>query len=119
VVKRDRTAAKPVDHALLLSCGYSLPNIAVQAQAKSRVRRDAVGVPPVHVGSDCRPGTAKARNYRPANSSQSCLPSEPLIRAKAQTLAAFLPSSTCESCDVVNSERSESCRSVRLCLSRS
>ena len=36
-----------------------------------------------------------------------------LIRANAHIDAAFLPSSTCESCDVVRSVRSDSWRSVR------
>ena len=36
-----------------------------------------------------------------------CFPKALLIRAKAQMEAAFFPSSTCESCDVVKSETFE------------
>ncbi len=46
--------------------------------------------------------------YSPVSSSDTCRPNELLIRAKAQIEAAFFPSSTCDSWEVVKSVRSES-----------
>src|SRR5690606_28089909 len=114
----------PVTHALLLS-------IVVTCRRTSLSSGPHTCIQPASLPDPTAPGQGKKHrlsaslappwhpvDYRPASHSQSCLPSEPLLRARAQTLAAFLPSSTCEGCEVVSSERSESCRRVKLCLSR-
>lgn len=45
--------------------------------------------------------------HRPVSNSDTCNPSELLILASAQMEAAFLPSSTCDNCEVVKSVRSD------------
>ena len=65
------------------------------------------GAPTARVGRTTLVGSAALPAYRPVRSSETCRPNELLIRANAQIEAAFLPSSTCESCEVVRSVRSD------------